>query len=125
MSWIYLILASLMEICWVFSLKYLNFEQIRQINLLALRTDYAKLTSLLPLAGYIVFGLSNVFLFSNAIKEINIGIGFAVWMSLAMAGTFIMDAIIFKQSYSLMQLVSIALITIGVAGLKYFTPPNE
>jgi quaternary ammonium compound-resistance protein SugE len=73
---------------------------------------------LLPLLGYIVFGIANIVFFSMAIKDIPMSTAVAVWMGTALVGLKLIDVFIFKQGYSFYEVLFCALILVGVIGLK-------
>jgi hypothetical protein len=57
MQWLYLFIASLFEIGWIFSLKKLSFAEIKKISFVGITqhpTD--NLVILLPLLGFFFFG---------------------------------------------------------------------
>lgn len=51
-------------------------------------------------------------------KTIPIGTAYAVWAGIGAAGTVVTGIIFFGDSYHIVRLVSIALIIIGIVGLK-------
>ncbi len=117
-GWLYLIFASAMEMCWMISLKYLDFKAIKNIEWVQfLQTNHGILT-LLPLIAYIMFGMGNVVFFSMATKSIPLATAFAVWLGVALVGTVVIDIFYYKISYSMVQLVFLLLIVVGVIGLK-------
>lgn len=118
MEWVYLFMASVFEVGWTFSLKYVNFKKIASIHWLSFLKDDEGILTLLPLAGYIVLGLGNIFFFSVAMKKIPASIALAVWMSISLVGVKLVDTFIFKEPYTLLQLFYFALILIAIIGLK-------
>lgn len=118
-AWIYLIIASLMEILWMVSLKYLNMKDIRELEWIMFFRNTIGIKTIFPLLGYIIFGLLNVYFISLAMKSIPMSMAFAVWMGLALFGSTCLDVYYFKQSVSPFQMVCLGLILFGVMGLKY------
>ncbi|MBC7936581.1 MAG: hypothetical protein H7Y86_14620 [Rhizobacter sp.] len=118
MAWIYLFIASLFEIAWTYSLKLLDMRKVGDIKWLYFFNNPAGLIVLLPLLGYIFFGLANIICFSAAIKSIPAATAFSVWMGITLIGLKIVDISIFKQPYHLSQFFFIALILVGIVGLK-------
>ncbi len=108
-----------MEVCWIYSLKWLDFGRIRAIELTHLWMRWEPWWALLPLLGYIVFGLGNIYFFSLAMKGIAPSTAFAVWMGLALVGTKAIGIVLFNEAWNWTQLLFIALILTGVVGLKY------
>lgn len=118
MPWIYLFVASIFEIAWTFSLKYMDMKKILAISWLHFFDDRTRIVILLPLLGYIVFGLINIYCFSVAIKSIPTATALAVWMGMALIGVKIVDISVFKQPYHLSQFFYLLLILVGIVGLK-------
>ncbi len=119
-GWTYLILASAMEMCWMISLKYLDFKAIKNIEWVQFLQSNQGILIMLPLIAYILFGLGNVVFFSMATKSIPLATAFAVWLGVALVGTVIIDILYYKINYSVLQLVFLLLIVVGVIGLKLF-----
>ena len=118
--WVSLIVASFLEVCWIYSLKLLDFKKIISMHITRLFTQMEGWLALLPLMGYIFFGLGNIYFFSMAMKGIPPSTAFAAWMGLALVLTKIVDVTILKTSWSWPQVFCFLLILAGVAGLKWF-----
>jgi multidrug transporter EmrE-like cation transporter len=119
MQWLYLFIASLFEIGWIFSLKKLSFAEIKKISFQAIAqhpTD--NLVALLPLLGYVGFGLANIYFFSLAMKEIPASTAFAIWMGVTLAGVKMIEVFFFKDAIKPMDFVYLGLILIAIIGLK-------
>jgi quaternary ammonium compound-resistance protein SugE len=119
-AWIYLFIASVLEVAWIYSVKFMHFRSLTKIrfdNFFTLKS----MSILLPILGYIVFGLGNVVLFSKALKSIPAGIAYAVWMSTALIFVKFTDVAIFKEPITPAQVIFILLILIGIVGLKLAT----
>jgi quaternary ammonium compound-resistance protein SugE len=116
-AWIYLIIASVFEVAWIYSVKFMHFKDLFKIrfgDLFTTKSFYI----LLPIIGYVVFGVGNIILFSKAMKTIPAGIAYATWMSVALVFVKISDVVIFKQPITFLHVVFILLILVGVVGLK-------
>lgn len=118
MAWVYIFIAAMMEIAWTFSVKFMDFKKIGAIRWSSFFSDRQPILLLLPLLGYIVFGLGNIYFFSLSMKQIPMSVALAVWMGTALVGTFILEVLLLKQSWQLSQLFFMALILTGVIGLK-------
>ena len=118
-AWFYLLIASCLEVCWIYTLKLLDMKKIFQIKPATLFT-IESWNALLPLIGYIVFGLCNVLAITKAMKTIPAATAFGVWMGLALVLTKTIDILYFKQEYTIQQLIFTFLILIGIVGLKWF-----
>lgn len=117
-SWIWLIAASVMEICWLICVKLLNIKSIYTINWSDFFKDTDGIKTLSPLIGYLLFGLLNVVFITLAMRTIPMSIAFGVWMALALIGSSLIDAFYFKLELSQLQWVGLGLIVIGVLSLK-------
>jgi quaternary ammonium compound-resistance protein SugE len=117
MSWIYLFLAAILETCWTFSLKYLVFKKLKTITLQNFIQPEG-LEAWVPLAGYIAFGVGNIYFFSMAMKEIPTATAFAVWTAISMALIKLAEVLIFKNTISWAEIFFLMLITVGIVGLK-------
>jgi len=118
MAWIYLFIASVFEIAWTFSLKFLDFKKIGAIRWTTFFSNRQHLLVLAPLLGYILFGLANVFFFSLSVKQIPTSTALAVWMGVALIGVKLVDVSLFKEPWHPMQLFYLGLIVVGIIGLK-------
>ena len=103
MAWIYLIIAGLFEMGWPLGFK---LSQVTEHRIM-----------------WIVFGVfsmatSGYFLWV-AQKEIPIGTAYAVWTGIGAVGTFLIGIFFFKDSTSMLRVLSASLIIIGVIGLKF------
>ena len=119
-AWLYLFLASCLEVCWIYTLKVLDMKKVMQIKPATLLSELGPWEALLPLIGYIIFGLSNVIAISKAMKYIPAGTAFAVWMGLAMVATKIIDILYLKQPYNFQQILFTGLVLVGIIGLKWY-----
>jgi len=118
MAWVYLFVAALFEISWTFSLKYLEMKKVTSIKWLHFFESTAGIYTLIPLFGYVVFGLANIYCFSVALKSIPTATALAVWMGISLVGIKIIDISIFKQPYNYTQFFFITFILVGIIGLK-------
>lgn len=118
LPWLLLILAACLEICWMYSLKFLDFGRIRRAPWSEILTNKEVIMSLLPLIGYILFGLANVFCFSMATKYLSISLAFGVWMGLALVGSRLVDTFVFHEGIQWKQIVFMGMILVGIVGLK-------
>ena len=101
MGWLYVALAAGFEFVGVIGLN--KYSQQRSIP-----------TGLLYLGG---FGLSFLFLYTS-FKFLQVSTAYAVWIGIGTAGAVLLNMIFFGESKSLSRIGSLALIIIGVVGLK-------
>lgn len=76
---------------------------------------------MLPFAGYILFGLANIYLFSLAIKQIPTATAFAVWTAITLILLKIAELTLFNQRISWMEVFFMMLIMAGILGLKIYS----
>ena len=101
MSWIYLILAGLLEVVWASLLK--STEGFTRL-----------VPSLLTLAA---MGVS-FYLLSLALRTLPTGTGYAVWVGIGAVGTAIVGIVFLGEPRTALRLGSILLIVLGVVGLR-------
>ena len=102
MSWVYLLLAGLLEIGWPVGLKWAQEPQTRSLGVIVA----------------IIFMLASGFFLWLAQREIPMGTAYAVWTGIGAAGTFLVGVIFFGDPSSLMRYLGVLLIVAGVATLK-------
>ncbi len=101
MAWTYLFIASLFEVAWASGLKYSE-----------------GLTKVGASIGTIVASIISFLLLAKAMQTLPLGTSYAVWTGIGVVGTAIFGMIYFGDSTNPFRLGSIALITIGIVGLK-------
>ncbi|GAB3585040.1 DMT family transporter [Hymenobacter daeguensis] len=116
--WISLFLASFMEVCWTYSLKALNMQRIKEIAWLHTYSQPATLLPVLPLLGYVAFGLANVIFLSQAMRSIPTATAYSAWMALAVVGIKLVDTFYLKQGLTWQSIFFTTLIIVGVLGLR-------
>lgn len=102
MSWLYLVLAGMLEIGWPVGLK--------------LAQD--PLTRWSGVAIAISFMATSGFFLWLAQRHIPIGTAYAVWTGIGAAGTFLVGVIYFGDPTSVMRYLGVLLILAGVITLK-------
>ena len=105
MNWIILAVAGLFEVCWAIGLKYTD--------------GFSKFW---PSVATIVAMAISVALLGFAMKTLPTGTAYAVWVGIGAVGTVILGIVLLGESASPMRLVSLALIVLGIIGLKLATP---
>ena len=101
MKWIMLALAGVLEVTWAVAMK-------------AAKGFTVPLPSVVTAVGYV---LSAVFL-SLALKELPLGTAYAMWTGFGIVGTSLLGVLLYHEHLSLPQLLCVALIVAGIAGLK-------
>jgi quaternary ammonium compound-resistance protein SugE len=101
MNWILLFTAGLFEIGWVYALKQSdNFANLK----------FAFLAVLLLVISMACLSLS--------LRTIPVGTAYAIWTGIGAVGAATLGIMAFGDPATAMRLVCIALIVIGVVGLK-------
>lgn len=101
MAWIHILIAGLLEITWAVTLKLSN-----------------GFTNFLPTAVTTAVTLISYFFLSQALKTIPVGTTYAALTGIGATGTVIAGVLWFGESYGLVQSLCVALIVIGVIGLR-------
>ena len=102
-AWVYLLIAGLFEIGWAMGLKYtMGFSRFW------------------PSAWTLLSMLISVVLLGMALKTLPIGTAYAVWTGIGTVGTAILGIVLFGDPSTLLRLSCIALIVLGIIGLKLF-----
>lgn len=100
MAWILIIIAGLMEPCWVYTLERSeNFKQLQ----------WAALT--------VVLVVIDIILLSQAMTILGPGTSYAIWVGIGAVCTLIMGILIFDDSASWLRIAFVMLIIVGIAGI--------
>ncbi len=105
MHWTLLLLAAALEIVWAVGLKYAD-----------------GFTRLWPSVIVIAAMIASMGLLALAARGLPIGTAYAIWTGIGAAGTAIAGMILFAEPATLARLACLALIVIGVIGLKFLSP---
>lgn len=101
MSWLSLLLASVLEVTWAVAMKYSEgFTHLWP--------------SIVTVVAYI---LSAVFL-SFSLKHLNLGMAYAMWTGVGIIGTSLLGVFLFQEKLTLPQVLCVVLIVIGIVGLR-------
>lgn len=104
MSWIILVIAGLLEVVWAVGLKYTH--------------GFGRLTpSVITVTAMIV----SMALLAWAMKSLPVGTAYAVWTGIGAVGAAITGIVLLGESANPMRLASLALIVLGIIGLKLST----
>lgn len=105
MAWIFLFIAGFFEVGWAVGLKFTaGFTRVGA----SVATIAAMIASM---------GLLGV-----AVRTLPIGTAYAIWTGIGTVGTVLAGMILLKESLSPLQLLCVALIVTGIAGLKTLSP---
>jgi quaternary ammonium compound-resistance protein SugE len=105
MAWFYLLLAGLSEVGWAIGLKYTE-----------------GFTKLWPSVATIALMIVSFALLGQALRVLPIGTAYAVWTGIGAVGTAILGMALFGEPRDAMRLACLALIVVGIVGLKLVTP---
>lgn len=101
MEWVYLIVAGGLEVFWSTCLKLSEGFSVLRFSILT------------------VIGMIFSFLFlSQATKTLPLGTSYAIWTGIGALGAVIVGVLLFKESVSPLRLMFVALLLIGIIGLK-------
>lgn len=100
-AWIYLALAILFEIAGTTAMKFSE--------------GFSRVVPSILMGFFYIASLSMLTL---ALKKIEIGIAYAVWSGLGTALIAVIGVLFFRESLSVLKVVSLALIIAGVVGLN-------
>ena len=100
-AWILLFIAGLFEIFWAVSLKLSNgFNSV--------------VWSVLSVAGMII----SMGLLAFCLKYLPMGTAYGIWTGIGAAGTALLGILMFQESKDPLRIAFIALIFIGIIGLR-------
>jgi quaternary ammonium compound-resistance protein SugE len=105
MAWIYLFIAGVLEIVWAILLKYTQ-----------------GFTRMGPSLVTVVAMVFSFYFLALSLRTVPVGTAYAVWTGIGAVGTAILGMILFGESRHALRLACIALIVIGVLGLRLLTP---
>ncbi len=100
-AWIALWVAGLFEIVWALGLKYSD-----------------GFSRLWPSVVVVIGAAISFWLLALAMRELPAGTAYAVWTGIGAAGTALLGIVLLGESASLVRIGCIALIVLGVLGLK-------
>lgn len=113
MPWVYVLIGSVLEIVWAISMK-----------------SSAGFTRPLPSVLTVLAVTGSLYFLSLGLKTLPVGSAYAVWTGLGAMGTAILGMWLFGEPRDPIRLLSIALIVIGVLGLRGYrvespSPPTQ
>ncbi len=100
-SWILLMLAGLLEVCWSIGLKYTD--------------GFSKLGP--SLFTIITLALS-MYLLSVAAQNLPIGTAYGVWVGIGALGAAVLGIFLFNESANLARIFFLCLLLVSIVGLK-------
>jgi quaternary ammonium compound-resistance protein SugE len=106
MAWTYLFIAGILEVCWAAGMRYTE-----------------GFTKFWPTLATISIIIVDMILLSRAVKTLPIGTAYAVWTGIGAAGTALVGIALFHELPEARRLVCIALIIVGIVGLRLTATP--
>lgn len=100
-AWALLILSGLLDVAWAVSMKYAE--------------GYTRLGW--SLLSFVLLG-TFVYLLGRALEVLPVGTAYAVWTGIGAVGAAALGAVLFQEPINAIRAGSIALVLIGIAGLK-------
>jgi quaternary ammonium compound-resistance protein SugE len=107
MAWAVLFAAGLLEIGWAVGLKYTR-----------------GFTQLWPTLGTVVALIGSMGLLGVALRTLPLGTAYAVWTGIGTVGTAVLGMLLFREPATAMRLFCIALIVLGILGLRLASAPS-
>lgn len=108
MSWIYLIIAGVLEVGWAIGLKYTHgFTR--------------PIPSILTAAAII----ASMMLLSLAARTLPIGTAYAIWVGIGTIGAAVLGMILFDEPRTAGRIFFLSLLVVALVGLKLTTPAGE
>ena len=104
-KWLQVIIAAVFEVCWVIGLKHAETPFEWTLTAIAIGISF--------------------YLMINASSKLPVGTVYAVFVGLGTVGTVLAEIILFDQPVLFMKMVLIAVLLLGVVGLKVMTPKED
>ncbi len=101
MAWIFLLVAGLFEMGWALGIKYAD-----------------GFTRLWPSIGTIVSLIASMALLGLAVRTLPLGTAYAIWTGIGTVGIAIAGILLFQEPATALRIAFIALIVVGILGLK-------
>ena len=101
MAWIYLIAAGILETLWAVAMKASN-----------------GFTLLIPSLITVLAMIGSVALLALAMKTLPLGTAYVVWTGIGALGAVLVGILIFREPVTAPRLLYMALLLIGIIGLK-------
>jgi quaternary ammonium compound-resistance protein SugE len=101
LSWIALVIAGLLEVCWAVGLKYTD----------GFRRPVPSVLVILAIAA-------SMFLLSWAARSLPIGTAYAVWVGIGALGAAVLGIVLFKEPVTLARMGFLVMLLVSIVGLK-------
>jgi quaternary ammonium compound-resistance protein SugE len=118
LSFIYLAIAALLQVGWLYNIKQIKKGIWKEIKTSPLSR---KFELILPIILYVTLGVLNVIFLTWSMNQIPPSIAYSVWTGIVIAAAAIIDQIILKKPMRLSKIIFILMILAGIIGLKLST----
>ena len=108
MPWLLLTVAGLLEVVWAIAMKRSE----------GFKTPVATSVTVIAM-------VASFYLLWRVMRILPIGTAYPIWVGIGAVGTAIAGAILFKDRFTLAHAGFVALIVIGIVGLKVMTPSKS
>lgn len=108
MSWIFLIIATALEVVWIVGLK--------------MSKGFSVLT---PSLITIILIIITFYFFSKSVIQLPIGTAYAIFAGIGAVGSALVGFFIFDEVFSLLKLFFLFLLVLGILGLKLSVTQEE
>ena len=105
MAWVQLIAAGFFEIVWATCMKYSHGFTVPKFTILTF-------------LGMAV----SFFLLAKATKVLPLGTAYAIWTGIGALGAVLVGIVLFKEPATARRIFFVALLLIGLIGLKFTSP---
>jgi quaternary ammonium compound-resistance protein SugE len=122
MNYIFIFIAALFEVAWMFPLKFMKFSELKVLKWNNIFKPEIGFPIIWPFLGYLIFGLGNVYFFAIALKKVPASPAFAIWTTLSIIILKFAEIIFLKEKIAFVEIFFMLLITAGIVGLKVFSP---
>lgn len=107
-AWVCLIAAGLLEIVWAYFMKQSH-----------------GFTRLIPSLATALFLLPSFFLLERGIRTFGIGMSYAVFTGIGIAGTTVIGIMLMGEGVSAAKIISLLVLVTGIIGLKFCESGDE
>lgn len=104
MAWLLLVIGGIFEVGWAIGLKYSE-----------------GFTRVWPTLWTALAMLISLWLLGLAMKSLPVGTAYSVWVGVGAIGTVVLGIVLFGEAVNAVRLASIALIIVGIVGLRLGT----
>ena len=102
MAWFYMFAACVFEVIWAIAMKYSD-----------------GFTKWKPTAITLVATVLSFVLLAQAVRTLPVGTGYTVLNGVGVAGTVVFGILLFGESSSPFRMVCVALVVVGIIGLRF------